>query len=245
MRTSSEIIDRCFSLLLIADRGLLEKASHSGGTYTKAQREGKRQLFLQIVNDREIPLSQLEHNILESPVGDLDEETFWRTQWQYEAIPVLLWIVAKCKILPYDGKPCEIDFHPLLGKHCTPQTKVHIKRIRPLSELLVMRDVALLWHWRCIEGERSTSQSQFKNKDVGELINRTFGDKFFGLRIGNIIKRIPLSSPPIRDFRVGVLPFWQVPGEILTRILAQALWRHHAFEWVLGDSEWETTETNT
>ena len=240
MRNIEEILDTAFIKMMISDRGLLEKESHEGGSYSIKDREERRLLFVDILKSRNLydKISQNEAEIFNSKVETLSEDTFYLTQMQYEAIPILLWAVGLSDFPKYDGKLCEIDFHPILGKYKTDQTKIgQQNKYFDYKRISWWRIVVLLWHWRSREG---VSNPTIKNKDIIESIIQIFGNDY-----KKYFVNIPVSKKRPRDFIVNEKKFNELNAEAGKILLIQSKWRHHALEWISSDVTWEEIDTST
>jgi hypothetical protein len=240
MKTPEEVLDRALIILLLADRGLLEHSQHEGETYTVEQREQKREYFLDILESKGLQsaCADSELEILRAPVGDLSPEVFNETQWQFEAIPVLLWTVGLCEFPAYDGRVCAENFYGILGKYRTDKSRLPAD-IKLLEEDVIdfYREASMLWHWRSTEG---TGNSYFEEEDAFFYICELFGAHY-----ANLIEVIPLSKESPRDFLVSRTRFNDLSDTIADIIFMQSQWRHHALEWAVNQDTWEDTDTST
>ncbi len=237
-RTLSDILVRAFSLLLLADRGLLERESHSGGTYSLKEREDKREEFQYIFHSRALEdhMSLNESSQILAPVGQLSDEQYWTSQYQYEAIPVLLWAVNLYTFPSYDPKFSDTDFHPILGRYRTERWMQKLG-LRCETEIQTHYGVVFLWHWRSREGITSHS---FKIDSAFELVRRVFGDEF-----KSSLPHIRTTPDEPSDFEVGQMRYSELDERSANTLNVVSKWRHHALEWVIGEDPWEETETNT
>jgi hypothetical protein len=240
MRTIEEILDTAFIIMMLSDRGLLEKEEHEGCSYPIEDREEKRKLFVDILKSRSLygKLTSKEVEIITSKVEKLSEDSFYLTQMQYEAIPVLLWAVGLSDFPEYNAKLCDVDFHPILGKHRTDQTKIDRQDLfLDREKINSWKNIALLWHWRSREG---ISNQAINNKDIVEYVVQIFGDDY-----ENLFSNIPLSKKYPMDFMVNNEAFNKLSPQKGDVLLVQAKWRHHALEWITSDVAWEETDTST
>lgn len=240
MRNIEDILDAAFIIMMLADRGLLERAMHEGRSYSIEEREDKRKLFMAALKSRELDsiLSPKESEIINARVETLSDEAFYLTQMQYEAIPVLLWAVGLCVFPKYDAKLTDVDFHSILGKHRTEQTKVDRNILSlDITKIKWWRNVALLWHWRAREG---VSNPAINGEDIVESVRRIFGKDYL-----IFFSNIPLSKKRPRDFMVDKRKFNELNPEKGGVLLIQAKWRHHALEWIVSDVPWDEVNTST
>jgi hypothetical protein len=240
MKTPEEILDRAFLIMLLADRGLLEKPEHEGQRYSRAAREAQRCTCLEVLQSRGLraALDPAELAIIVTPVGALAVGACESTQWQYEAISALLWSTGLHAAPVFDARVCTEDFHPLLGKHRTQSSSIALPlQARTGLEIREACEIAMLWHWRAIEG---TANEAFLLQDAAALVLRAFG-----ANTAAVLRSIPQATTPPRDFLIGPVPFSQLDRPTAFALLMTARWRQHALEWVLGDCNWTDVETNT
>lgn len=240
MKSVEEILDRALIILLLTNRAMLENKQQGGITYTIEQREKEKMFLIKILKAKslESACSETEIQVMHTQIGDLSEETFENLQWQFEAIPMLLWSVGLHRLLVYDGQLCTEDFYEILGKYRTSQSTIPLD-LKLLSEedILLNREIAMLWHWRSKEG---IGNIHFENNDAFFYICRLFGDEYTALS-----ETIPLSQNPPRDFLVNGVELNNLPEEIASRVFVQSQWRHHTLEWITNQESWEETDTST
>jgi hypothetical protein len=238
MRTLSDILDRAFTLLLLADRGLLERQSHAGGTYSLAEREDKRAVFQNIIESRSLcnHLTDGEANHINTPVGQLPDDFFWATQHQFEAIPILLWVAGLQPFPSYLPDFNGTDYHNVLGKYRTERWRQK-PVLQQESDVRTYYGVVFLWHWRVIEGR---GRDVFKTADAFDLIRNIFGDEF-----DSAFQYIEVASEKPCDFVAGKHRYNELEERSANTLRVVSTWRHHALEWVLGSDSWDATETNT
>lgn len=238
MKTKIQILNRAFVLLILSDRGLLEKEYHEGERYSKIQREEQKNRFIEIVNKRKLMsfFSKKEKKILFSKIGSLDEDLFYLTQFQYESIQALLWSISITDFPKYDDNFCSIDFHHYIGKYGTSNFKLNAT-LKNINEIEVMREVSMLWHWRVRGG---IDNDFFISINLKKEIVKIFGKDF-----KSYIKKIPLSKKKPVDFLVDKKLFSNLPNKSYNIISIKAQWVHHALEWIINDETWEETDTST
>lgn len=238
MRSVSDILDRAFSLLIIADRGLLESESHSGDTYSLQEREDKRVEFQTIIESRSLDSYLLPNEMMyiRKHVGELSVDVFWKTQHQHEAIPVLLWAIGLHPFPSYVPEFSSTDFHNILGPYRTERWQ-QIPVLRPELDVRIYYGVVFLWHWRSREGRNAAS---FKNEASFKIIRKIFGDEF-----EPAFQHIRVASTQPSDFIAGKQRYSELDERSANTLNIVAKWRHHALEWVLGSDTWEETKTNT
>jgi len=238
MKSKSKILKRAFILLILSDRGLLEKEFHAGGQYSWGQREEKRKQFVKIAKDRDFLNEFLnsEKDILNAKVGTLNEETFSFTQFQYESIQVLLWSLNIVDFPKYEDKFYLIDFHDYIGKYGTNNFKLNIE-LQKLIDIKLMNNISMLWHWRAREGIKN---KVFKNIDLKVEIPKIFGNEY-----NECLIKIPFSKKKPVDFLYNNILFNNIPQRKFELLSFRIKWIHHATEWLLNDDSWEDTDTST
>jgi hypothetical protein len=240
MREYGSIVDRCFLCMILSDRGLLELPVHRGTAYPLRDREARRLRFADVIKERGLNpmLGKTEVNIVSTPVGKLDPVVFESAIWLYEAIAPLLWAIKLHEIPKYDGQVSSQDFHPLLMKHRTGESKIPTGGpLVDTADIEYQCEVAMLWQWRSREG---AANNGFASQDAFDHVTRIFGRAYyrFGLTI-------PLAESPPRDFLVGAQRFNDLSQQAVTTMLRISKWRHHALEWLSNDTPWEEIDTST
>jgi hypothetical protein len=159
-------------------------------------------------------------------------------QVTYEGLEPILWSIGLVKELsPYDSFVLT-DFHLVLeiGKNHSLDSLVN--KVNPLleKEVEIQKDISVLWHWR----SRSGISDVFIERDSIDVINDTFGSKY-----NDAIKRIKFAEEHPKDFNIKSRRFNKLNDSELRMVNQITLWRHHSFEWILAEEEWQEVDTST
>lgn len=241
MRQFFSIIDRALLNMMISDRGWLEMPSQNGVKHSKTAREEKRQYLEAVFTERQMEdvASKTEIEWIKAPVSSLGNKIVEQMIWYYESLSMLLWVAGKDICPVYDGKLTK-DYHGYFAKYRyrTPDSTMRDTDNKPsVYAITVMRETTMLWHWRTIEG---INNPWFQTHDVTELLRKTFGAE-----AERGLHEIAIVTQPIIDFAVNGKPYNMLDRRTAFYLTQQALWRHHALEWILGEESWEDTDSST
>ena len=240
MKSKDEIIIRAIILLCISDRCSLERVSIGGQVYTHEQKETQRKVIYSWLQSKGYSkfMTKSEVKLFELEVGKGEVDKILKEQLQYEAIEPLLWCVGKVKELSsYDNFVVD-DFHSVLeiGQAHSLEKLVETLKMKDEKDVLVKRDIAMLWDWRCVEAKNSI----FSEKTIEEIIESTFGaDMLTPLNV------IASDSKDNEAFVVNGKVFSNLEDNIIRRTSIISRWRHHAFEWIICDESWDELEITT
>lgn len=240
MKNTEEIATRAIILLCLSDRCVLERTTIGGRVYTVKQREEQREAIYQWLQDKGYTSSfTLNEKILfELEVGIGNSDEILSKQIQYEAIEPCLWSLGLVdKLSEYDKFVLE-DFHPLLqiGRNHSLEKLLNTGSLRKFEDIVLQNEISMLWHWRARESENSI----FSHKSAKEIIVSTFGEQYL-----EILDRIQSFKNGQDDFIVNNKVFNDLNSEEKNRIKIIAQWRHHAYEWIIGDKTWDDVELDT
>lgn len=240
MKSTSEIIARSVINLCISDRCALEKSFIEGKHYSKKKREEQRMLIIEWLESTGYYtlMTASERLLFTQKVGSINNDELSKKQLQYEAIEPCLWSIGlKDTLSNYDNFVIE-DFHQLLhiGLQQTLDQEVEVFNMKSEEEIVLQKKIAMLWHWRAIECYNSI----FMNRDIGDVVNDIFGQGY-----EYAIKAIIQDSNDKDIFLFNNKKFNCLNKAECARINNIAYWRHHAFEWIAGDENWDETEVNT
>ncbi len=239
MKNIDEIIARAVILLTVSDRASLEKPKINGNVYSVEQRDRQRLSIYKWLNEKGYSkmMTQEERSLFEQNVGGIKSNQILSNINQYEAIEPCLWAIGLVtEISNYHNFVLD-DFHPILqiGPEHTLGELVPICRLRSRADILIQREIAMLWHWRAIEGNNPI----FKSKSLIEIVSSVFGSQYL-----KVVENIKLVNG-CRDFVVDGYYFYELNKELINRIKCISGWRYHALEWLVGDVAWDEVETNT
>jgi Domain of unknown function (DUF4272) len=240
MKSAKEIATRAIILLCLSDRCALERTTIGGRVYTIKQRDEQREVIYQWLQDKGYTSSiTLNEKILfEREVGIGNTVEILSKQSQYEVIEPCLWSLGLVdKLSDYDKFVLE-DFHPLLqigGTHSL-EKLLNTCSVRMHEDIVLQNEISMLWHWRA----RESNNSIFKFKSAKEIIISTFGKQYM-----QVIDRMGTFKTGQDDFIVNNKVFNELSSEEKNRIKIIAQWRHHAYEWIIGDKTWDDVELNT
>lgn len=240
MKSAKEIATRAIILLCLSNRCALEKRIIDGINYTLNEREQQREAIYEWLIDKGYSTSlTLEEKMLfgqEVGKGDIDEVL--SKQVQYEAIEPCLWSLGLTDILSsYDSYVLE-DFHPVLdiGRHHSLENLLTRCHLRGIDNIDLEKEISMLWHWRTRESDALV----FNHKPVKEVILSTFGEKYL-----KALDKMQLINDKHNDFLVNKKEYGRLNLEEKKRTELIAYWRHYAFEWIVGEEDWENIELNT
>jgi hypothetical protein len=240
MKIAEEIATRAIILLCLSDRCALERTTIGGRVYTLKQRDNQRKAIYKWLQDKGYNTSMTlnEKLLFEQEVGKGNKDEILSKQIQYEAIEPCLWSLELInKLSEYDRLVSE-DFHPLLeiGETHSLEKLLNKCRLRVFDDIVIQKEISMLWHWRTREGNNSI----FNLKPEKELIISTFGNKYM-----NIIDSMQEFKNDKDVFIVNNKAFNDLNSAEIYRMKIIAQWRHHAFEWIVEDKEWDEVELNT
>lgn len=241
MKKVDEIIGRAESLLCISDRAALEKKVLQGKSYSWKEREQQRLFIYAWLEDNDFKkyMTNTEKTLFEKKIGNpLLKRVFQEKEFEYEAIEPLLWAMGLVKRLSsYDWYVIK-DLHPKL-KTDVPDTYKRLKEevvLRSEDEIILQDQVAMLWHWRAIEGKNQL----FKKEPIRDVLLRIFGEAYKEA-IDKILKR----QKKKQDFMIGDKYVYELNSKELSHLYKRTTWRYHAFEWLLTEEDWDDVQLNT
>ena len=241
MRTFEEILDRAQLCMIINDRSWCEYKQNKAGTYSKEEREERRLRLIDVLERRNLMevLSETERQPFFKPVGKLPRELIAYMMGQYAAIPALLWAVGLESFPAFDGTFAgDYHRHPVLQNHrIQGYTAVPPACMPTEADIAFHCDVAMLWHWRGIEGIYNKS---IKRTNVPKAVLSVFGQEY-----AKYLQAIPLTKGLWPDFAIGNRAYKDIDAGLASKLLEQFTWVHHALEWVLGEESWEDIDTST
>lgn len=240
MKNAEEIATRAIILLCLSDRCALERTTIGGRVYILKQRDDQRKAIYKWLQDKgyNSSITLDEKMLFEQEVGKGNKDEILSKQIQYEAIKPCLWSLGLVdKLSKYDSFVSE-DFHPLLEIGVTHSLGKLLKkcRLRVFEDIVLQNEITMLWHWRAIESNNSI----FSLKPAKEIILSTFGKQYL-----HVLNEMQTFNNGQDDFNINNKTFNDLNSEEKNRVKIIAQWRHHAFEWIVGDKTWDEVELNT
>ncbi|WP_242860912.1 DUF4272 domain-containing protein [Defluviitalea phaphyphila] len=240
MKDAKEIIVRAIILLCVSDRCALEKSIIGGINYSKKQREDQRlAIYRWLKNRRYVDMmTKSEKLLFEQELGIRNKNEILFFQLQYEAIEPCLWTLGLVQNLSNYDKFVLTDFHSVLqiDMNHTLEKVLSIVNLRSETDIKLQKEISMLWHWRAIEYNNPI----FKVKSVKDMVKEIFGDTY-----EQVLENIPQFDNNKNDFIVNGKPFINLSIKEKKIINCIAQWRHHAFEWIVGNESWDKVEINT
>lgn len=240
MKSSKEIIARAVILLCISDRCALEKSTISGRAYSKKQREEQRIAIYKWLQNKGyvIYMTKSETHLFEQEVGVGNKNEILTIQVQYEAIEPCLWALGLVKELSNYDQFVITDFHPVLhiGLQHTSEKILDMCNLRTKDEIYLQNEISMLWNWRIVEWNNPIFQTQA----VKDIVKTVFGQHY-----ETVLAKIQQLSSNQSDFIVNNKLLKNINKQEKSQIECIAKWRHHAFEWIIGNDLWDEVELNS
>ncbi len=247
MKTIDEIIGRAENLLCITDRCGLEERVCAGERHTRKERDRQRLVIYKWLQDNDYTryMTETEKELFDQPVGNpFRRKIFHSKFFESEAIEPLLWTLGLTKKLsPYDRYAFtnwqENNEMHLKLKTNVPDTHQKLLKKAVLQDegKIALRDeIAMLWHWRAIEGKNPI----FRKASVKEIVMETFGGEY-----REALDIILKNQKEKQDFAVAGKYVYQLHSTELQHLYKRTKWRYHAFEWVLTEEDWDAVSLNT
>lgn len=219
---------RALVLTAIVYRGFLEHSEED-----KNEREGQRAAVLEWIEAHALDeeLEDDERILLDTPVGDLEEQLAVNAFWRSEGLGVLAWALGT-ELDPHDRNVDAAGLSGALGFLDT-ELPEHVTDpyLRDPEELEWMAKRLLGIHWRL---------RQFSIKPESMDFKAFSEDCWFG---SFDLEGIDLADS---DLAIGGTPIADCDPEIIDRCQSVALERHQAINWLLGyDPTYSEADTST
>lgn len=239
MKSAEQLCTRAVLSLLHTYRCGIENKFIDGKNRSLFNREKHRKTLLEWLhrNDFYDAFSNEEKEIFETRVGSKLKKQIQSQYFIEETIEPLLWCAGLVNKLTAPYRHAERNFGDILYiEHDYSLEKLLGKsKLRDQADIELQRNVSMLWHWRGIEGDNIT-----ESDDVKSILQ-----EIFGVELENALEKIPFSKGKYPDFLAGKKLFRQLDAAEIATIQVISMWRQHAYEWILGDEEWDEVETNT
>lgn len=234
MIDGKRVVARCIVLIGTVDRLVMENAMIGGRARPLEERENHRNKIMEFLKREEYLQNATtdEKALLETPVGALQNAA--GRLWMYESVRPLLYSVGLVKGLLDYGTIDQNDYHELLQIRPGHDLAAVLSRTKPISseELAKEQEIAMLWHWRSIEGTASNV------KDWREAIVKSFGSDY-----AQIVDALPFKNG---DFSINRNTVGQMDKDALMRLRVVAENRQRAFEWLSDQTmAWDEVPTDT
>ena len=239
MRSTEEIYISAILSLHLSYRCINELVFIEGKNRSRHEREAHRKVMLDWLEQTHYfdLYTEAEMKIYKTKIGFRKNNAILNEYYVYETVEPLLWSIGLVDKLTAPWKFCEDAFDDtiIVGiDHCLDSVLAQCKP-KELAEIELQRDMAMLWHWRAIEGDGIPAKC-----DVKRSLQEIFGD---GIQLA--LERIPFSKGAYPDFLAGKKVFRNLDSDTMESIRILSRWRQHAYEWILGDDVWDEVETNT
>ena len=238
MKSKEEIFARAVILFCLYERCGVEQDTFNGVKYTKAQREEHRKTIFRWLDLKKYIgyLTENEKYLFSLPVDHADKRAIIELSYQYESIRPLLWAIGMVDSLLDYSEYDEEAYNDILQIGAAhDRTKIVDKcSLRTRDEIIIETHKSMLWHWRAIESRSMIEQ------DIDLTLT-----KMFGIEIEDALKQIQFTQTTPKDFLVNVQPVYKLNGDSQWKLKTIALWRHHAFEWIVGEDDWESISADT
>lgn len=239
MKKVKEIMARAIILICLSDRCALEEELIEGKRYTLSEREKQREAirnWLDYMGYLNYAIKK-EKDFLNKSLGTSDKKEVLQFQVQYEAVEPCLWSLGLVNQLSgYEQFVLE-DFHPILqiGLGHSYEKVIQKCKLREKEEIELQTEAAMLWHWRA----REAYNPIFTEEGIGTIIKRVFGKHYL-----EILSKVECVDVDEKDFVLKNSMFADLNDKEKSIVEVISLWRHHAFEWILGIDSWDEVETN-
>lgn len=184
-------------------------------------------------------MTESDKHLFEKKVGNpFLKHIFQQKEFEYEAIEPLLWSLGLVKRLSSYDWYVTRDLHVDLKTDVPDTHKRLLEKVvlRDEDEIILQDQVAMLWHWRAIEGKNQL----FKKEPIKDILLGIFGDAYKDA-INKILKR----QKQKQDFMIGDKYVYELNSEGISHLYKRTMWRYHAFEWLLTEEDWDDVQLNT
>ncbi|MCM1424455.1 MAG: DUF4272 domain-containing protein [bacterium] len=240
MKSIKEIMVRAIILVCLSDRCALEEKIIEGRRYPISEREKQREAirnWLDSVGYMQYA-TQKERDLFDKSLGKKNKNDILYYQVQYEAVEPCLWSLGLVnRLSDYEQFVLE-DFHPILQIGTGHSYEKVVKKCKPREkrEIELQTEIAMLWHWRA----REAYNPIFTEESIGSIVKSTFGKQYL-----EILSQIACIDINEKDFVLKNSMFADLNDDEKRHIEVISLWRHHAFEWIMGNNSWDEVEVNT
>ncbi len=239
MRSTEEICIHAILSLQMGYRCASEQKFVDGKNRSRHEREKHRKDMLDWLEQTLYfdLYTEDEKKIYKTKIGLRRNNAILNEYYVVETVEPLLWSIGLVDKLTAPWKFCEDAFGDTLEvgiDHCLDSLLAKCQP-KEQAEIELQRDIAMLWHWRAIEGDGLPAKC-----DVKRSLQEIFGDE-----IQLALEGIPFSKGAYPDFLAGKKVFRNLDSDTMESIRILSRWRQHAYEWILGDDVWDEVETNT
>ena len=244
MKNEKETLTRAFAISLAAKRAN-EKLEDKTRKKKSHKKEGKELCKWIDENNLQEIFTKTEKKIIYSRF--IKKEILQWYAFGLNAVQMLLWAIGLSDItqpiyvnLEKNGMRADISALKALEKQA---------KLRDEREIEKICNIAMLWHWRSIEG----CLSLFDTEDIKQLIDRVFGDE----ELTKLMDEMPKGENG-HDFWIEEIPnpigqekpikncsFNCLRNIEMQRIQCTMEWKQKALEWVLCDDDWDDVSADT
>ena len=228
MKKVEDIFNRIICIYVFCERIFLEENNLEGIYFSSNDREDKRRVMIKWLNEKGYTnhLTNEEREIINTPVSSLDY-TIRKKYNRYEAIEPLLWCLGLISRTSSYDKYVTSDFSRVLqiGAAHNIENLIKISSLRSEQEIINKREVSMLWNWR--------SKLRDLNDDIDKVIINIFGKEY------KKHLKMKMSNSIPKDFIAFNEPYHKLSKDRVAQLEDIVEWRHHAYEWVLSDEDWD------
>lgn len=193
-----------------------------------------------LINERLITFqSKEERRLFKKPAGTWSQQELINASWRIEALGVLAWALSIIDKLPeWDTQFDQASIIKAFGLMSPTTPFLRRVKLRPAQELVRMRGIAELWHWRC----RTT---QIIREGVQAPKGYTF-DGIVQAAATRAHQNGDIPEPIANDFPALGKAFKNLNEEEYSLLTSISTERHFALNWLCGYSnDWDKTPTDT
>lgn len=240
MKSKKEIMVRAIILVCISDRCALEEKIIEGKRYTISERERQRNAIRNWLDSTGYIdyTTKKERELFDTNLGKYVRDDISYYQFQYEAVEPCLWSLGLVKELSNYEQFVLEDFHQVLQIGMKHSYEAVIKNclLREKKEIELQKEIAMLWHWRSMEAYNPI----FIDENIGNIVKKVFGQQYL-----EILSQMKCVDVEEKDFVLKNSIFSNLSDTEKSYIKVISLWRHYAFEWIMGNSSWDEVEVDT
>lgn len=233
MQEKDVVLKRAICLLCVSDAASLEHPSVDiKNLPTVKSRNEQRQLINNWLKDYgyDCSLTENEKYMLEKEITKEFDWESYNLFYCRESIEPLLWTLSLSEHLSEYSQMSSAPFYEMLNTAESHDMKKLMKKAvtRDIDKIKERREVAMLWHWRTRTPNKINAKE--KTKEIFPYLETIVNENF---------------TICDEDFALDNRPFKDLELQQKQLIEKISFWRHYAFEWILGDEEWEDVATTT
>ena len=186
-------------------------------------------------------LSNLERELMETPVGLIEDDQLFEQNWRLQAVGALLWSIGKVDPMPtYATFVLSATLMPLVPLTRPIDAFLASATLRPLAVLEAERTRAQFWNWR---SRCEMFRRQGMAAPTGQSYEQTLESAARSAFEQGVVTELAEDGS---DVAFDGVPYAELDNESFANAGSTALERHRALNWVLGDGEdWDLVSTDT